>query len=59
MPYDYVNTYTDETGTNCFICYGENDMGDDWMLGDAFLRGYYAVHDHKKKRMGFAPTTDS
>jgi len=59
MPYDYVNN----SDGVCWICWAENsfdgiDTGD-WMLGDAFLRGYYSVHDHEQERMGFAPTTTS
>lgn len=26
-----------------------------WILGDAFLRGFYSAHDHKSKKFGFAP----
>ena len=26
-----------------------------WILGDAFLRGWYSIHDYEKMRFGFAP----
>jgi hypothetical protein len=35
-----------------------SDLGG-WLLGDAFLRGYYSVHDHDQKKMGFAPHATS
>jgi hypothetical protein len=30
-----------------------------WILGDSFLRGFYSVHDHEKRRFGFAPHAKS
>lgn len=33
-----------------------------WLLGDAFLKGYYSIHDnndHSKARIGFAPHSNS
>ena len=33
-----------------------------WLLGDAFLMGYYSIHDnedHDNSRIGFAPHKDS
>ncbi len=30
-------------------------MEETWILGNAFLRGFYSTHDHKEKRFGFAP----
>jgi hypothetical protein len=33
-----------------------------WLLGDAFLKGYYTIHDnddHANARMGFAPHAQS
>jgi hypothetical protein len=58
MPYDWVITTTDDSGTYCWVCFAENNT-DDWLLGDSFLRGYYSVHDYNKQRFGFAPTTQS
>lgn len=29
------------------------------MLGDVFLRGFYATHDMDNKKMGFAPVAGS
>jgi hypothetical protein len=40
----------------CGLCI-DNSRDDTWLLGDAFLRGFYSVHDHKNKRFGFAPHT--
>lgn len=36
-------------------------QGDDegWMLGDVFLRGFYATHDMDNKMFGFAPLAGS
>ena len=27
-----------------------------WILGDAFMRGWYHIHDFENKRQGFVPT---
>ncbi len=54
MPYDWVITTTDDSGTFCWICFGKNDSNDR-LLGDAFLRGYYSVLDYNRHRFGFSP----
>lgn len=38
-PDDYII----EWGDRCFVCLTKGD--DKWVLGDAFMRGYYIVHD--------------
>jgi hypothetical protein len=52
LPEDYV--IYESYYNACFMCI--LDSGDEtWLLGDAFLRGFYSTHDHKEKRFGFAP----
>lgn len=58
IPEDYVIEDTYTIGTRrvkrCSLCILDN--GDEsWLLGDAFMRGYYHVHDHANKKFGFAP----
>ena len=36
-----------------------NDSIDKWLLGDAFMRGWYNIHDHDNLRIGFVPFTGS
>jgi hypothetical protein len=43
----------------CFICFFPEPSLDRWLLGDAFLRGYYSVYDYERKKMGFAPHLES
>ena len=51
-PDEYVvPVFADES--YCSICLVA-DSGD-WILGSAFLRGYYNIHDHTNSRMGFVP----
>lgn len=38
-PSDYIVKW----GENCFVCLTKGT--DKWILGDAFMRGYYVVHD--------------
>ena len=57
-PEDYVVRVT-STGY-CAFCLTPSDAFDDyWILGLAFMRGYYNIHDHANKRMGFAAFQDS
>jgi len=56
-PEDYViefNTYTKK----CSLCFSAANQ-DYWILGDAFLRGWYAIHDFDNMRMGFIPQAES
>jgi len=48
---DYVHKLD---GDLCAFCIDPYD-GDYWILGDAFMRGFYAVHDHDNARFGFVP----
>lgn len=43
---------------DCSLCILDAEAND-WILGDAFLRGFYATHDHAKKQFGFAPHSTS
>ena len=49
---DYIVPVNDH-GT-CVICLTEDD-DDYWLLGDAFMRSWYNIHDHANGRMGFVP----
>ena len=42
----------------CSLCLMGSDI-DYWILGDAFMRGWYNIHDHTNKRMGFVPFSTS
>ena len=53
LPKDYLLPIYRNT---CGLCIMDS-MTDEWILGDAFLRGFYSAHDHEKKRFGFAPHT--
>ena len=53
---DYI-VPVNNVGT-CAICLSESDDGY-WLLGDAFMRSWYNIHDHTNGRMGFVPFTGS
>ena len=58
LPEDYVVKFS--TFSNlCSLCLSGSSSSDYFILGDAFLRGWYSIHDHDKQRMGFIPHTDS
>jgi hypothetical protein len=40
------------------IAFTENDA-DYFLIGDAFFRGFYSVHDDDNDRIGFAPHSES
>jgi len=46
-----IDIYSD--GSRCSLCFSGYDTIDYWILGDAFMRGWYNIHDHTNKRMGF------
>ena len=48
---DYV---AQNTEGKCFLCLTA-DEGNEWILGDVFMRGWYNIHDHDNRRFGFAP----
>ena len=52
---DYV-VEVNSFGT-CAICLFGTDYGahNYWLLGDAFMRSWYNIHDHANNRMGFVP----
>ena len=57
-PEDYVIDVSGD-GSFCAICLTHIDGYDKWILGDAFMRGWYNIHDHENLRMGFVPFTGS
>lgn len=58
LPEDYVIDMNDGSGM-CEICLNTQRGATDWVLGDAFMRGWYSIHDHENLRMGFTPFTGS
>ena len=52
LPEDYMIW---DSGTKTFWMCIDESSDEMWVLGDAFLRGYYSTHDHAEKRFGFAP----
>ena len=51
-----IDIYSD--GSMCSLCLSGYDISY-WILGDAFMRGWYNIHDHTEKRMGFVPFAGS
>ena len=45
---DYVTVVEESI---CSLCIGI--IEDEWILGDAFMRGWYNIHDHTNARIGF------
>lgn len=46
----------------CILAFLDDSSLNFWLLGDAFLRGYYSIHDnsdHANARIGFAPHSTS
>jgi hypothetical protein len=46
----------------CILAFVDFPSASFWLLGDAFLRGYYSIHDntdHNSARIGFAPHSTS
>ena len=56
-PEDYLIQHPDDNSI-CFLCIAGMDL-DHWILGDAFMRGWYNIHDHENLRMGFVPHVGS
>jgi hypothetical protein len=57
-PKDYLIPMR-ENSESCFICVYPEPGDTRWLLGDAFLRGYYSVYDYEQRRFGFVPTPNS
>jgi len=56
LPEDYlVDVSADDDRSLCASCLTAQENADHWILGDAFMRGWYNIHDHENKRMGFVP----
>lgn len=55
LPEDYMNYYNG----SYWACLTDAGEGANFILGSAFLRGYYSVHDYAGKRFGFAPHSSS
>lgn len=47
---DYIVELSND-GTLCGLCFSTYES--EWILGDVFMRGWYNIHDHANKRMGF------
>ena len=47
-----IDIYSD--GSRCSLCFSGYDINY-WILGDAFMRGWYNIHDHTNLQMGFVP----
>lgn len=43
----------------CSLCFQERRTNDHWILGSAFMRGLYTIHDYEKLQMGFVPFAGS
>ena len=54
LPQDYIVNQ----GDFCLFGFIENSE-DYWVLGDAFFRGYYVIHDEQRSRIGIAPQLGS
>jgi len=60
LPEDYildVSIAQDESICMVGLTWQADEEG--WMLGDVFLRGFYATHDMDNKKFGFAPSAGS
>jgi len=57
-PDDYIIDVS-ANGTWCSVCISSVAGFNEWILGDAFMRGWYNIHDHDNWRMGFVPFVGS
>jgi hypothetical protein len=58
-PKDYLVPVSKDSDV-CFICIYPDYAGrDQWLLGDAFLRGFYSVYNYENYKFGFAPVKGS
>ena len=52
----FVDDYIYERKGECKICiYGQSDKESHWIIGNAFMRGYYVTHDLDLQTFGIAP----
>lgn len=58
LPEDYIIDVSNN-GSWCSVCISSVAGFDEWILGDAFMRGWYNIHDHDNLRMGFVPFVGS
>ena len=63
-PYWFTVTADDYTievnsaTSSCALCLSAMNINY-WILGDAFMRGWYNIHNHANNRMGFVPFVGS
>lgn len=58
-PEHYLVDASDERDKSvCILAFTSNDS-DFFLIGDAFFRGFYSVHDDDHDRIGFAPHSES
>jgi len=48
-----------ESNGKCFLCITESKITGYWVLGSAFMRGYYVTHDYDTLKFGFVPQAGS
>ena len=53
-----VDASEEKDDSKCLIAFTANDS-DYFLIGDAFFRGFYSVHDDNNDRIGFAPHSES
>ena len=53
-PEDYLIEFNSTT-KKCALCMSAYSTINYWILGDAFMRGLYSIHDYDNLRMGFVP----
>ena len=58
LPEDYVIEFN-TSAKSCALCLSPSSSRDYFILGDTFLRGWYAIHDFDNQRMGFIPQASS
>lgn len=51
LPEDYAVVVG---GVDCFVCITEAG-GDEWILGNTFMRGFYVSHSYEDNTFGIAP----
>jgi len=57
-----AHDYFQEISGSCYLAFVEDTSDSYWLFGDAFLRGYYSIHDnedHANARLGFIPHASS